>query len=136
MKRIISLALVVLAVAAMLVACGGSSSPEGKYVVKSIDGQAVEDAVKQAAEAAGMSAEDFLKELGVASAEEIVTLELKSDSTAVMAVNMFSTTVEGTWKQDGNKITLTIDGTDGVFTLSGNELSGDDGDQAYVFVKK
>ena len=49
---------------------------------------------------------------------------------------MFSTTVEGTWKQDGNKITLTIDGTDGVFTLSGNELSGDDGDQAYVFVKK
>ena len=133
MKRIIALTMAVLMIAALLVACGG---PEGKYVVKSIDGKTVDEAMKESAEAAGMSVDDMLKQMGVNSAEEIVTLELKSDSTAVMEVKMFSTTKEGKWEKNGDKITITIDNQPSDFTLKGNELQSEDGDQKYVFVKK
>ena len=47
MKRVIALTMAVLMIAALLVACGG---PEGKYVVKSIDGKAVDEAIKESAE--------------------------------------------------------------------------------------
>ena len=133
MKRVIALTMAVLMIAALLVACGG---PEGKYVVKSIDGKAVDEAIKESAEAAGMSVDDMLKQMGINSAEEIVTLELKSDSTAVMEVKMFSTTKEGKWEKNGDKITITIDDQPSNFTLKGNELHSEDGDQKYVFVKK
>ena len=137
MKRVISIvsiALVVMMIAALLVACGG---PEGKYVVKSIDGKAVEDALKESAEASGMNVDDFLKQMNVKSAEEIVTIELKSDKTAIFEIKMFSSKQEGTWKQDGDKINITIEGETQTFTLKGNELSSDSNeDQKYVFVKK
>ena len=133
MKRVIALTMAVLMIAALLVACGG---PEGKYVVKSIDGKAVDEAIKESAEAAGMSVDDMLKQMGINSVEEIVTLELKSDSTAVMEVKMFSTTKEGKWEKNGDKITITIDDQPSNFTLKGNELHAEDGDQKYVFVKK
>ena len=133
MKRIIALTMAVLMIAALLVACGG---PEGKYVVKSIDGKTVDEAIKESAEAAGMSVDDMLKQMGISSVEEIVTLELKNDGTAVMEVKMFSTTKEGKWEKNGDKITITIDDQPANFTLKGNELQSEDGDQKYVFVKK
>lgn len=133
MKRIIALGMTILLIAALLVGCGG---PEGKYVVKSIDGQSVEEALKSSADLSGMSVDDMLKQMGVDSAEEIVTLELKSDGTAVMEVKMFSTTKEGKWEKDGDKITITIDDQAAEFTLKGNELHSESGDQKYVFVKK
>ena len=133
MKRVIALTMAVLMIAALLVACGG---PEGKYVVKSIDGKTVDEAIKESAEAAGMSVDDMLKQMGINSAEEIVTLELKNDGTAVMEVKMFSTTKEGKWEKNGDKITITIDDQPSNFTLKGNELHSEDGDQKYVFVKK
>ena len=133
MKRVIALTMAVLMIAALLVACGG---PEGKYVVKSIDGKAVDEAIKESAEAAGMSVDDMLKQMGINSVEEIVTLELKNDGTAVMEVKMFSTTKEGKWEKNGDKITITIDDQPSNFTLKGNELHSEDGDQKYVFVKK
>ena len=133
MKRVIALTMAVLMIAALLVACGG---PEGKYVVKSIDGKTVDEAIKESAEAAGMSVDDMLKQMGINSADEIVTLELKSDGTAVMEVKMFSTTKEGKWEKNGDKITITIDDQPANFTLKGNELHSEDGDQKYVFVKK
>ncbi len=133
MKRVIALTMAVLMIAALLVACGG---PEGKYVVKSIDGKTVDEAIKESAEAAGMSVDDMLKQMGINSADEIVTLELKSDGTAVMEVKMFSTTKEGKWEKNGDKITITIDDQPSNFTLKGNELHSEDGDQKYVFVKK
>ena len=133
MKRVIALTMAVLMIAALLVACGG---PEGKYVVKSIDGKAVDEAIKESAEAAGMSVDDMLKQMGINSADEIVTLELKSDGTAVMEVKMFSTSKEGKWEKNGDKITITIDDQPSNFTLKGNELHSEDGDQKYVFVKK
>ena len=133
MKRVIALTMAVLMIAALLVACGG---PEGKYVVKSIDGKTVDEAIKESAEAAGMSVDDMLKQMGINSVEEIVTLELKNDGTAVMEVKMFSTTKEGKWEKNGDKITITIDDQPSNFTLKGNELHSEDGDQKYVFVKK
>lgn len=133
MKRIIALTMAVLMIAALLVACGG---PEGKYVVKSIDGKTVDEAIKESAEAAGMSVDDMLKQMGINSVEEIVTLELKNDGTAVMDVKMFSTTKEGKWEKNGDKITITIEDQPANFTLKGNELQSEDGDQKYVFVKK
>ena len=137
MKRVISIvsiALVVLMLAASLVACGG---PEGKYVVKSIDGKTVDEALKASAEAAGMSTDDFLKQVGVDKAEEVMTIELKSDKTAVFDIKMFSTKKEGTWTQEGDKVKITIDGQTESFTLKGNELSSDNSEEMnYVFVKK
>lgn len=136
MKRvfsIVSIALVVMIIAALLVACGG---PEGKYVTKSIDGKNVEDSLKESADAAGMSADEVLKQMGIKSAEEVLTIELKSDKTAVLNYNMFSTTQKGTWAQDGDKIKITIDDVTRTFTLKGNDLSINDDGQSYVLVKK
>ena len=133
MKRIIALTMAVLMIAALLVACGG---PEGKYVVKSIDGKTVDEVIKESAEAAGMSVDDMLKQMGISSVDEIVTLELKNDGTAVMEVKMFSTSEKGKWEKNGDKIAITIDDQTSNFTLKGNELHAEDGDQKYVFVKK
>lgn len=133
---IVSIALVVLMLAATLAACGGSSSPEGKYVVKSINGLSVSDAIKELAGQLGKTVEEFLELAGIGSGEEIYTLELKADGKAVMEVKMFSTTVEGTWKQNGDKIELTIDGETRAFTMNGNELSAEFEGEKVVFVKK
>ena len=136
MKKITAVFTVVLVLAMMLSLAACGSSPEGKYVVKSIDGQSVEDALKSTADASGMSVDDLLKQMNIDKAEEIVTMELKSDGKAVMDVKMFSTTTEGTWKQDGEKIAITIDDQTNNFTFKNNELTNDEGDQKYVFVKK
>lgn len=140
MKRVISLALAVLMIAALLVACGGSTSsdPVGKYIVKTIDGKTVEDALSESLGENGVasSIEDLLKMVGVDSVEDLITLEIKSDGTAALDFELFSSNMEGTWKQDGNKITITIDGDAAEFTMDGNELSSEMGDQKYVFIKK
>lgn len=138
MKRIISIALIALMVAALLTACGG---PDGKYVVKSIGGKAVDEVVKEQAEALGESADELLKQMNIDKAEELMVLELKSDGTAAMESGLTSSSMSGTWKQDGDKISITMKGALGeeetsVFTLEGNELSNDEGEQKYVFVKK
>lgn len=73
---------------------------------------------------------------GINSAEEFYTLELKADGTAVLEAKAFATTTEGTWKQNGDKIELTMEGETQVFTKNGNELSNDEGDQKFVFVKQ
>lgn len=133
MKRVISIVLAVLMVAALLVACGG---PEGKYVVKSIGGKDVEEQLKAQAEASGVSYDELLKQMGVDKPEEIMTLELKSDGAAVMDIKMFGTKMEGTWKQNGEKIAITVEDETNEFTLKGNELISETGDQQYSFVKK
>ena len=139
MKKVISIlsiALVVLMLAATLAACGGSGSPEGKYVVKSINGQSVSDAIKELAGQLSKTVEEFLELAGIGSAEEIYTLELKADGKAVMEAKMFSTTLEGTWKQNGDKIEITLDGETQAFTMNGKELSAEFEGEKIVFVKK
>ena len=135
MKRVISIAMAVLMIAALFVGCAGSG-PAGKYVVKSIDGKTVDEMLDETAQSAGMSKEDLMKQMNITSAEEIITMELKDDGTATMVVNMLSSTKTGTWKQEGNTVAITIDGETSNFTLNGNELSNSEGEQTYVFVKK
>ena len=92
--RAIALALVVLTAIVCLAAC--STKPEGKYVLKTIDGQTPEEAVKKVAEALGISAEDFLKQAGIDKFEEIYTIELLADGKAKIVAGMFDSTIEGT----------------------------------------
>ncbi len=132
---IIALMLCALFATFCFTACG-TDSTEGKYVVKSIDGESVDDALKTIAEEQGATVEEFLKEMGMDSAEEFYTLELKSDGTAVLEAKVFQSTTDGTWKQNGDRIELTMQGTTQIFTKNGNELSNDEGDQKFVFVKK
>ena len=138
MKRMITIALIALMTAVLLTACGG---PAGKYVVKSISDKDVDEVFNEQAEALEKSADELLKEMNIEKAEELITIELKSDGTAIMDANMFSTTYEGTWKQDGDTIAITIKDASGEsstseFTLKGNELISEEGEQKYVFVKK
>ena len=135
MKRIVAITLAVLMLTALFAGCG-SSGPEGKYVVKSVDGQAVNEAFDAAAKAANTSADEYLKMLGIDNPEELATIELKSDGSATMSSKAFSYSGDGTWTQDGNKISITIEGDTSVFTLNGNELSNDTGDPKYVLIKK
>ena len=144
MKKIIPIALVLVLTAALLCSCGVSDvlnvfggGPEGTYVVKSIGGQPVREAFESMYEEYDVDAEDILEEMGLDSFEEFIVIELKSGGAAVLTINMGSENkTEGTWKKDGDKITIIADGDPQEFTLKGNELSYNDGSQEYVFVKK
>ena len=83
----------------------------------------------------GMTLDDYLKMLGIDSLEEFIVMDLKSDGTVDMAV-AGEDPVSGTWKQDGDKITLTVDGETSELTRNGNELECKMDDQDYVFIKK
>ena len=137
MKRFMSVVLVAI-VAVMLIGCGKSSgSPEGKYVVKTMDGKTLEETFKE--EAGDVDTEKLFKMLGIESFDDFLTLELKADGKASMLA-MGEDPDEGTWKQDGDKVTITVDDESNEFTFKGNELTGkfeEDGEtHEYVFVKK
>ena len=135
MKRIVSLALVVLFVAAMMVACGGedvASNPAGKYYVKTINGKTLEEAISE--ELGGMSLDDALKMANVDSLNDLMYLELKEDGTAAMTSMGIS--MDGTWKQDGGKLIITIEGDSQEFTIDGSTIKGTTEGQEYVFEKK
>lgn len=137
MKRFVSIALAALLVVVTLVGCG-KSNPEGKYVIKSINGESVEDALKasmgQSGE--GINLVDLLKAFGVTSLDEFMSIELKSDGVATMSIAMEDTET-GTWKQEGNKILITTLPDKTVeLTLKGKELSCQIEGDTYVFIKK
>ncbi len=161
MKRtiigIMSLLLCAVLAASCLAGCGksksgskASNSPAGKYVVKTIDGKTPDetiDAMLSEDTESSMTKEEWLKQINVSSPEEIVTIELKDDKTADMNIAVFSLKSKGTWKQDGNKITITREREEDdsdlddselttTFTLNGNELTADEGEPKYVFIKK
>ena len=119
MKRIFAIALVVLMIGALLASCGGGGNAEGKYVPKSIEGQDM-DAI--------------LSTIGLDSAEDYMTIELKAGGKAVVSV--FGEDAEGTWTQSGSTIAVDLDGDTEEFTLSGNELKGEMEGSEIVFVKK
>ena len=137
MKRIVALALVLVLVAAAFASCGGSANAEGTYVVKSIGGQTLEEAVKAQMGGLGDSVDldAYLKMMGIESLDDYMTLELKADGTASMTLAMQDIEA-GTWKQDGNNVTITVEDEPHVFTLDGNELKATIEGQEYIFVKK
>ena len=135
MKRFIAIAMVVLITGIMLASCGGSSaSAEGKYVVKTMNGKTIEEAIKDEVGDSSIDVSSILSMFGISSLEEYVTIELKSDKTAT--ITLMGEDEDGTWTQSGSKVTVTVDGDDQEFTLSGNELSAELDGASFVFVKK
>ena len=137
MKRIIALTMAVLMIAALLAGCSG---PEGKYVVKTIGGTEVKEALEQSLTQSGseMTLDEYMKKVDVESADEIITIELKSDGTAILATALYETKTEqeGKWEKNGDTIKITIENEVSEFTLKGNELTSQTGEPQYVFVKK
>ena len=134
MKRIISLILVALLVAALFVGCS-KSDPVGTY---KIDMDSLIEATKNESDKTkDMSNEeikDLLKTIGMT--EDSMSLEIKKDGTFVLDLSGDKT--EGTWKQDGSKLTLTaendpidVDFSDGKITMESEEIG-----MKLIFVKK
>ena len=142
MKRIVSIALLVILVMTMFVACG-KGSPAGVYVLKSANGQPIKEFYRQMA--IGLSDEEFeaeLKELlekaGLNSLEELITLELIADGQAKLKFNApgEEEQVTDTWKQEEDKILITADDITSEGILNGKELTLDIDGRSMVFVKK
>jgi hypothetical protein len=77
---------------------------------------------------------DLLKTIGMT--EDSMSLEIKKDGTFVLDLSGDKT--EGTWKQDGSKLTLTaendpidVDFSDGKITMESEEIG-----MKLIFVKK
>ncbi len=135
MKRALSLALTLLFAALLLAGCGGTD-PAGHYVLKTIDGVPVESTLlKDLGEDAKLA--DILPLLGIESIDDYMTIDLKSDGSALVTV-MIEDKTEATWKQEGDKIVLTPDdGSEAEeIAIKGNELSLRLDGQDLVFVKK
>ena len=135
MKRALSLALTLLFAALLLAGCGGTD-PVGHYVLKTIDGVSVEQSLmKDMGEDAKLA--DILQLLGMDSVDDYMTIDLKSDGSAVVAV-MIDDRTEATWKQEGDKIVITPDdGSESEeIAIKGNELSFRADGQDLVFVKQ
>lgn len=133
MKRTISLILVALLVAALFVGCS-KSDPVGTY---KIDMDSLVEAMKDSDEAKDMSDDQIkslMKTIGIT--EDSMSLEIKKDGTFVLDFSGDKT--EGTWKQNGSKLTLTVendpidvDFSDGKITMESEEIG-----MKLVFVKK
>ena len=139
MKRTISIILAALMVVFMITACGGSASAAGKYYAKSIGGLSINDYFNAELEGTegseGFTVQDFLDIMGIASLEEYMTIELKTDGSAVVAVGGEDPQT-GTWTQSGDKVTITLDGDAAEFTLKGNEISFVQDGEEFVLAKK
>ena len=136
MKRTLSVIISALFILAVITGCAGGSaaSASGTYVLKSINGLSIQDAF---AEQFGdeISLDDILSLLGLQSIDDYMKVELKSDGSAVVSVAGEEGEL-GTWKQDGNKVTITVDGDSVECTLNGNELTLPIEGETYVLVKK
>lgn len=112
-KRMISLTLVVLIVAAMFAGCG-SDGPEGTWKVKSIDGQDASAYVQLIAGlVAGFGGDKVNADELTKKVEQSLCYTLKSGGvvTIVKWDDNFesSQNVNGTWKLDGDKINLSFE---------------------------
>lgn len=142
MKRFISILLAVL-FAAMLAGCGRgeeNTDPVGKYVLKSIDGKSVETIVREqyGSEGSGYEnaeLEELLERAGIGSVDEYMTIELKADGTTE-ANSVTGEHDVGSWKREGDKISVTSNGETAEITIKGGVLSFTYLDSKYVFIKK
>ena len=147
MKRIVSLTLVVLMVAALFVGCGGGdSNPVGTYSFKSINGKSLEDYFadyKDQAEAAGMDFDALLALMGIdlSHPEEFMKLELMEGGKLTLTAKMSvaEETKEGTWELNGDKLTMTVDGDPQECTFKNGEITmtmdGENGTETIVLAK-
>ncbi|MBR2264940.1 MAG: hypothetical protein IJ917_11510 [Firmicutes bacterium] len=137
MKRFTAVMLAVLLMVLALVGCSKSSSAAGTYIVKTIGGQTVEEAFTEMLEqyGDGTTLDDLLAMFGMESIDEFMVVELKEDGTAVLKM-AGEEDETGTWKEEGDKVTVTYGDEPTVFTRKGNELQFKEDGQDYVFIKK
>ena len=134
-KFTIALILILALAVGILAACGDTQGdPSGKYVLKSMNGQPVEEYFKSML-GDGVDPDFVLQLFGISSFEELMTVELKPDGSALVAM-AGEGSYSGTWEQDGDKITVTVDGDPVTFVLKGNELSFEESGESMLFVKK
>lgn len=129
MKRIVSLTLAVLLIAALFAGCG-SSGVEGTYKLRKINDKPVKDFVADLASTTGQSEKEVLEAWEVNSVEElenVMTITLKSDNTFELKSTMDGEEENGTgtWKQEGEKVILTVDGEEQEFTIKDGMLEWD-----------
>lgn len=143
MKRIISLTLAVLLIAALFVGCSGTGgtggkadSPVGVYTIKTINDKSVKDYFTEAFAAASeeygidMSALLGLMGIDLDHPEDLMQFNLKEDGTVEFTSKLDEMGEEdegeeqqtGTWKQEGDKIIITADGEDQELTYKNGEL--------------
>ena len=140
MKRIVSILLVVLLVASLFVACGGSDSPAGTYSIKSIDGKTLKEYFGAAAEEYGFDVDALLSMMGIDldHPEDLMSIIVKDDGTVSVKSTLDGDgeTQAGTWKLDGDKMIITVDGEDQEFTFKNGELTAtmDDSDGTHTMV--
>lgn len=134
MKRAISLMLVVLFVAALFVGCS-KSDPVGSYKV---DMDNLIKTMKESEESLKDKSDDDIKALLKTAGmdEESMGLEIKKDGT--FTLDFMGQTTKGEWKQDGSKLTLTVDGDPAEATIDGDTitLEVESAGMKLVFVKK
>ena len=132
MKRIISLLLVTLLVAALFVGCS-KSDPVGTYKID-LDSM-IEAKKKESDKTKDMSNEeikDLMKQAGIS--EDAFGLEIKDDGK--FTLEYAGEKEEGTWKLDGSKITLTVDNDPLECDYEDGKITMDMGGTTLVFVKK
>ena len=115
MKRMISLVLAALLVAALFAGCELLGSPAGTYTVQTINGQSVKDYYTTTAkEEYGVDLTGLLSLLGIDldHPEELMSIVLKEDGSAEYKSGLLGDAkiASGTWKQEGGKLLLTLGG--------------------------
>ena len=126
MKRIISMTLVILLVASLFVGCAGSATVDGTYKIKSINDKSVKDYFSTLAETLGMDLDGILELFGTSAdaLEDMMTITLNKDGTCTVASKMADEeSGTGTWTQDGDKVTITVDDQPSEFTFKNGTLT-------------
>ncbi|MBO4418278.1 MAG: lipocalin family protein [Oscillospiraceae bacterium] len=138
-KRIVSLALVLVMVVALFAGCG-SDSPEGTWKIKTVDDKDASAYIQMlvgfAAAFAGdeVDAEELAKKM-----EDSMGFTLKADgvATGIEMDEEFNTKeIQGTWKLDGEKITITVGKTTMEGTLKDGQITVTKDGHTMVLVKK
>ena len=125
-------------IAALFVGCGSDSVP-GTYKLKKINDKSIKEFYEEIAKAAGVD----LSTMGidVNKMEDMITITLKDDGTAEMkgsfemdedAEDQVAT---GTWTQDGDKVTITVDGKAQECTFKSGELTITESGMSMTFAK-
>ena len=126
-KRVLTF-LMTLMIVLGLAACGdgGGASAAGVYKVTKISSDGIEMTTEEMAELFGMEVE--------------MTLELKDDNTFVLDMGFLMAEGEegasGTWKLDGDTLTLSADGEDIMTTYDGKTIVLEEGTEIRTFEKQ
>lgn len=128
MKRILCITLTILMIAALFAGC--SSGPEGTYKVKTIGGEEYSQYVDFMVGLMSAFGGDEMKvdaDQMKSMLEKAGSFTLKSDGVVeqfdVNEDDWTETTKTGTWKLDGEKLTITVDGKTMEGTLKDGEIT-------------